>query len=1377
MNLSDTAMPQTAQPFNLSRPLDEIKDVHADLLKRQRAQPNDISIEFLDDVTQFVQRGVATGVLLDGPRERQEAQTLIDYWTTRLIRTARALDETTLAEFDESQSPELPDEPCPYAGLAAFREENSAFFFGRERLTEMLVQRIQNGTRLLAVVGASGSGKSSLVLAGMLPRLRATTQESGEPLWQLITLVPGAEPQANLHTALLGQDFHLPRVIVVDQFEELFTRCKDESAQRAFTQQLLDLTEAAPPCVVVLTMRLDYVDNVARLPDFYTRFQAARVDVGVLDINELREAIEKPAALVGLKFDNGIVDDLITTILGERAGLPLLQFTLLKLWKQRRRNRITADIYTAVGNPRQALERGAEALYSGLMVEDQNALKHIFLQMVQPEEGTEFTSSRIPREQVFVDGPARDRVAWVLDRLIDEGLVKQTAPALLDETGEQGVTQIEVAHEALVRNWSRLMVWLNEARNGMREQRRLREAAIKWEQSNQDASLLLRGRVLEDAERLVEASPNLDKQIGKFVQASHVAVEAEAQLKEAARQREIDLVRETVRLREAELSAQRIAAKRLRALVVAISLLLVMALVASGWAINSSRQAIRSAFLADAARGTAEAESVRTGKQERLASEAKATAESAQQNSEAAQRQIERTANASMKASQAKDLINSDPVKALYLALEADKTESTFETQDTLRQSLIALNQKAFLRGHADNINHVAYSPDSTQIATASDDMTVRIWAANTSKTILVLTGHHDSVKSVAYSPDGARLVTASKDQTARVWDANTGKELFLLQGHTDTINYATFSFDGSKIATVSDDGTARLWQASNGNLIKKLAGHRDSVIYAEFSEDDAMVLTAGYDGKAIVWGTKSWTPISILPASDTAVYSAHFSKDGRRVITGTDDGRVTVWNTQTGKSVASLKKFFGAIFSAVFSEDGTRVLTAGQDRIARLWNADFTEELLTLRGHTGAVLGAAFLPGEKLILTVSEDSTLRIWNTIQGTELSVFRGHQYSLTGAAFSPDGAFVVSASEENVARLWQVNANDEYARLHGHRNVIYTANFSPDGKRIATASFDKTARIWNADSGQMVFTLNHSSTVHSAIFSSDGSRIVTASSDGTAKIWSAVDGSLLVTLSGHTANVGNAVFSPDGKYVLTASDDMTSNLWDANTGSLIYNFAEHTAAVRKALFVPDGSRILSLGLDGSVLVWDTKSGLRLGELKGFASEGVAVLAVSPDGNFAATAQEDGKILLWDLRTLIQLSVFSGHPSGVNDFNFSPDSRQLASAGVEGTVRIWSLERNQLKMQLDAHLANINHVRFSPDGRTILTTSDDKTARLWDADRYGLLAILRGHQADVMDGNFSPDGRFIVTACADANARIFVSHPEDLRRLAETRLVALR
>jgi energy-coupling factor transporter ATP-binding protein EcfA2 len=408
-----------------------LKAAHAELLQRRRTDGE--TPVLLDAIAAFAQRGQATGALLDDDDERGAAQSMLNYWSNIAYRAGREPPDATLAEFDPLLAPELPDQPCPYLGLDAFREVNSDLFFGREQLVEQMLAYVKTN-RLLAVVGSSGSGKSSLVRAGLIPALSGSALPDSAHWRYCPPIVPGSEPLANLERALQaahaadGTDVpEVPIVLVVDQFEELFTLCGNEQEREAFARRLLALVQSPEAQhIVILTMRSDFEENVAKLPVLHARFQQARVQVTALSASDLRAAIEEPARKVGLKFETGIIDELLRNILGEPVGLPLLQFTLLKLWERREGNRVTWAAYRKLGNAREALARSADAFYQELLPEEQVTAKRILLRMVRPGAGLEVTSNRIQRESLYIGGEARDRVDRVLDKLIAARLVRQS---------------------------------------------------------------------------------------------------------------------------------------------------------------------------------------------------------------------------------------------------------------------------------------------------------------------------------------------------------------------------------------------------------------------------------------------------------------------------------------------------------------------------------------------------------------------------------------------------------------------------------------------------------------------------------------------------------------------------------------------------------------------------------------------------------------------------------------------------------------------------------------------------------------------------------------------------------------------------------------
>jgi len=548
---------------------------------------------FLSEAGTFIEQGRAAGALLDTEEERAVAQSLLDYWAAILYRSDVEPPEAALDEFDWELAPELPDELCPYVGLDAFSEIEQAAFFGRERLVEGALQLLTT-SRLLAVVGPSGSGKSSLVLAGLLPALRAGAGLGSEQWRMAPRMVPGSEPMVNLarvlytlqsdpgmdadvwteQTAarltleperlieLIDHDDATPLLLVVDQFEEVFTLCVNDDARSAFIACLLALIQSpGRRHTLILTLRTDFESQVARLPDFQTHFERHVFRVTPLNAAELRASIEAPAELIGLKFEQGLVDTLLNDILGEPAALPLLQFTLLKLWEHRERNYITWDAYRRLGGGRLALANSADAFFDSLIPEQQMTARNILLRLVRASDGLEITSNRVRLDALYRTGEAADRVSLVLEKLINARLVRVTEGDVASDT------QVEIAHEALVRNWPSLVAWLDEERDRIRQRQRLSDAAEHWAALGRDAGALLPPTLVHVADRFIASTGmELSSLDMEFLQASQQAIAAH-QAQELARQ---------VELKQAQVDAQLQAVKVRRLRRVAITLGLVL---------------------------------------------------------------------------------------------------------------------------------------------------------------------------------------------------------------------------------------------------------------------------------------------------------------------------------------------------------------------------------------------------------------------------------------------------------------------------------------------------------------------------------------------------------------------------------------------------------------------------------------------------------------------------------------------------------------------------------------------------------------------------------------------------------------------------------
>lgn len=551
-------------PPTLFKSLSALRAAHTRLLREyeKHDEPeidngDKLPEDFIATVEAFLQNASNSGALMDVEEDRADAQALLNYWTTVLYSFGKTPKPITLAKFEEAIAAKQIGERCPYRGLKAFTREDRVVFYGRRELVREMTNWLTK-ENFVAVVGLSGSGKSSVVRAGLLSELQEGAVPGSEQWTYYEPIFPGPQPLRSLSELtcppdaaigawheqngkkFLAQTDHLLQllsqnnqtaVVVIDQFEELFTLSKDEPARQAFISNLVLLaSDRNKRHIVIVTMRSEFDSYVARHPELYELFERSQVRVPPLSPVALRKAIEKPAERAGLTFEPGLVEDLVQQVLGEPAGLPLLQFTLYKLWEKRSGKTITWAGYRELGgSPRDVLAKVADEIYESFkLLEDRNLTREIMLTIVRPGAGLDITSNRVSSEELYNIGP-RDNVDRVLKKWVDAGLLRVTA------TSEQKNFHIEVTHEALIRNWPRLVAWVEEKREAERRRLRLKAAAQQWLDHDRDPGGLLGGTLLAEA----LAYSDLDKDESEFVLASVEATREAERERQAREQKEL----------------------------------------------------------------------------------------------------------------------------------------------------------------------------------------------------------------------------------------------------------------------------------------------------------------------------------------------------------------------------------------------------------------------------------------------------------------------------------------------------------------------------------------------------------------------------------------------------------------------------------------------------------------------------------------------------------------------------------------------------------------------------------------------------------------------------------------------------------------------
>jgi WD40 repeat protein len=1194
----------------------------------------------------------------------------------------------------------------PFVGLRPFDTGDAAWFCGRDREIAALTLQLR-ASRFTAVVGPSGSGKSSLVRAGVMPELEADgwlsmiAKPGSAPLRRLARALAAAAPEDRLgetrrnrfENMLRASAFGLSEIaqilkptapnllLVIDQFEELF-RYGDEATgaakagmreeARAFIELLLTATGSGDAGVhVCVTMRSDFFGNCSAYPGLALAVSGSQFLVPLPGRAQLEEVIRKPVAQACACVEEELVQRLLVDVEEEVDQLPLLQHTLRRLWDSAGTSRVLrSEDYVQVGRISGSIDHQAETVRNRLT--KAGPIEAAILERVM-KALTELNDHDLATRRPQVRGAllalvdpaitANSEAAKVsLDRVLAALSSEETS---FLQIGEDSDPEVDIGHEALIRGWKRLS---GDAGN----------FASGWLREERDDGERWRGYV-----RRAQEGPLL--WFRECLRLSNW--QRRGYLGKAWSARYGDRWADVIRLKRRSLQ---------RSLGVS-GLVVILFLIVGMWGHSMLRE--RQHALEEALRNS------------RLGSLSLAA-----QAHEAVQAGNARLAALLARAALLEAPNSDDPhYVAAAEAVLADALRHPIEYMRLL---------------HSNGVNSAAFSADGTRIVSASNDATVRQWDAATGQPIgKPLVGHESGVLSAAFSPDGTRIVSASMDKTLRLWDAATGKPIGMpLEGHGDAVTSAAFSPDGTRIVSTSIDKTLRLWDAATGQPIgEALIGHGDAVLSAAFSPDGTRIVSASMDRTLRLWDAATGKPLrGPLIGHDGGVESVAFSPDGTRIVSASDDMTLRLWNATTGQPIGGpLMGHSANVNSAVFSPDGQRVVSASRDKTVRLWNAATGKPLgEPFTGHTDAVETVAFAPNGKDIVSASDDKTIRIWDT--STDLPIadlLIGHDSGVRSAAFSPDGTRIVSTSTDKTLRLWDAATGKPIGEpLTGHESGVLGAVFSPDGTRIVSTSWDKTLRLWDGATGKPLGAplTGHTDVIIEVAFSPDSQKILSASWDKTLRLWDAATGQPIgAPLVGHAAHVTSAAFSPDGKSIVSASGDHTVRRWDAATGQPIGEpLIGHEDDVRSAAFSPDGRRIVSTSWDKTLRLWDAATGKPIG--KPLEGHGDAVLsaAFSHDGTRIVSRSLDRTLRLWDAATGQPIGEpLTGHTATIVSAAFSPDDRLIVSVSADKTLRLWNAATGQpIGEPLTGHTDAVNSAAFSPDGKSIVSASEDRTLRQW-------------------------------------------------------------
>lgn len=1226
--------------------------------------------------------------------------------------------------------------PSPYRSLHAYTEADEPYFFGRDALIKEGLSCWQASNNLfLAVIGASGSGKSSLAQAGILPKILQRMAQRDTKA-QVIKMRPGKHPLQSLGEAMsavglsIPDDFEhriskdpsrftsilqpstsslagnvqqddLKTILFIDQFEEIFSLCKDESSRDIFDATIHNaIVDGKGFIGIVITLRSDFYHHTAQLllRSYISSYQLL---VRQLFPDEMKAAIKEPVRQSDfgerLEFEPGLVETMIEETGSNAGALPLLAFTLSRLWEARNLNFIT---YQTLGGVRGSLNQQAEQFYHSLSPKEQDIVRYLLLQLVQFGEGGEDSKRRVNVTEVV---PADYSVIQILDlirKLSDARLLTTTADLVSYESAIQAQSFVEISHEALIRSWTRLRSWLEVDREAGKIHRELSQATKHWKEGGHEVvDLWLGSRLTTFLEYRDQLQARLTRDEQSFIDASQHArrLKVQAQIRQS-----------------------------LMKSAVMVSLVVVTLISYFAYQLTQANRKLNTA------QGQIQQLQIETLSQRIAADSLRVASE--------------------------------DPDISLLLSVEAWRIAPTNEAIQALRNRLQQDYLPDYILYHNQRVHDLSWGTSGSLLTYGPDDNTVRIWNISSGK-LLTSLPHQDYVRGRVFNKKSDHLMTFGGEGLIRVWDVEKGSLERVYKLGTPVGSAQWFSDEHYIMGAPVETGSIKIWDAITGHEVADLP-HDDAPEVFYWSDSERYLLTRDANGTIRIWdvyrGKLLLSKEHLIPSKTVGWWPyVEWSKDESRILTAGQDGNVVVWNATNGETLLVLKHP-SPVHQGIWSQDEQRILTYAEDGGVRIWDGKTGALIHTLSG-TMQIRALRWLANDQHIMVLAGEDVI-IWDTITGEEVMRL-SHKNRVGEAYMNVDESRMLVSGYNSVAHtgeltLWDVEMGTKLMSLSfnadtGEGIMTSFSMWNKDTSIFLTYSDVGKVQLWDTRTGSLITSVTVSDAViYKAVWTSDEQKLVVASGDGAVRIIPLNKQNTRIPQFSSDAAIRKIVFHERSGRVLIENQAGRLEFWDINSGKKSSSVLGSEIYINEYIWSNDGKYVMGIESPGSgnrVIIWNAETGEQIDDFE----------------NVYGTLVKD----MWEIQpevkfNLIQQLMQPGHPNLTLPHldQYSPrqivwrrDAKQFAAVGVDGLVYVFDVESGDVLFWLQhPDSERIKQVVWSPKEEHIATIGEYQTIRVWDAVT-GTLQHTFVHQ-NVQELAWSPDGSRILARGKDNFVRLW-------------------